>query len=39
MKNEVILSNSLQESDLDKLFNDEVLAVHVKKYVDSHISN
>ncbi|NHB86424.1 2OG-Fe(II) oxygenase [Photorhabdus tasmaniensis] len=39
MKNEVILSNSLQERDLDKLFNDEVLAIHVKKYVDSHISD
>ncbi|TDB62552.1 2OG-Fe(II) oxygenase [Photorhabdus khanii] len=39
MKNEIILSDSLQENDLTRLFNDEVLAIHVKKYVDSHISD
>ncbi len=31
MKNEIILSNSLQENDLTRLFNDEALAIHVKK--------
>ncbi|WP_036774192.1 2OG-Fe(II) oxygenase [Photorhabdus australis] len=39
MKNEVIVSNSLKENELAKLFNDEILAIHIKEYVDSHIAN
>ncbi|OCA54365.1 2OG-Fe(II) oxygenase [Photorhabdus namnaonensis] len=39
MKNKIIVSDSLQEYHLTKLFNDEVLAIHIKKYVDSSLAN
>ncbi|CAI1901420.1 MAG TPA: hypothetical protein DIW66_11570 [Serratia liquefaciens] len=39
MRNEIIVSDSLREQDLAKLFNGEVLAIHIKNYADEQISD
>ncbi|MBH2760546.1 2OG-Fe(II) oxygenase [Serratia ureilytica] len=39
MHNKIIVSEFLNENDLKELFSGEALAIHIKGYVDSNISN
>ncbi|PKH23829.1 hypothetical protein CIG19_10445 [Enterobacterales bacterium CwR94] len=39
MRNEIIVSDSLQAQDLRRLFSGEALAIHIKKYADADLSN